>query len=99
MPKIPCRPATGLQSRCADPRERAISESLYRDRSRRCRSASESRRAPGLRKGARNTSTESITLSLERRQVTPDPPVTQFFGEGVPGGWVDFDPSLEVFCI
>jgi hypothetical protein len=48
MPKIPCRPATALQSPCADPRETATSESLYPDRNRGCRSASESLWAPGL---------------------------------------------------
>src|SRR6266567_643314 len=42
-----------------------------------------------FRKRARNTATESITLSLARRQVAPDHPVTQLFGERVPGGWVD----------
>src|SRR5271156_77988 len=42
-----------------------------------------------FRKRARNTSTESITLSLARRQVAPDHPVTLPFGERVPGGWVD----------
>jgi len=31
----------------------------------------------------------SIVLSLARRQVAPDHPVTQFFGERVPRGWVD----------
>src|SRR5208282_4884866 len=42
-----------------------------------------------FRKRARNTSTESITLSLARRRVAPDHPVTQLLGERVPGGWVD----------
>src|SRR6266436_2915577 len=42
-----------------------------------------------FRKRARNTATESITLSLARRQVASDHPVTQLFGERVPGGWVD----------
>jgi len=28
-------------------------------------------------------------LSLARRQDAPDRPVTQLFGERVPGGWVD----------
>src|SRR5216684_2576136 len=41
------------------------------------------------RKRSRNTAAESITLSLARRQVAPDHPVTQLFGESVPGGWVD----------
>src|ERR1039458_2050500 len=42
-----------------------------------------------FRECPRNTATESITLSLARRHVAPDHPVTQFFGERVPGGWVD----------
>src|SRR5229473_6571237 len=42
-----------------------------------------------FRKRARNAATESIALSLARRQVAPDHPVTQLFGERVPGGWVD----------
>jgi hypothetical protein len=42
-----------------------------------------------FRKRSRNTTTKSITLSLTRRQVAPDHPVTQLFGERVPGGLVD----------
>src|SRR5580658_1569860 len=42
-----------------------------------------------LRERSRNTATESITLSLARRQVTPDHPMAQFLGERVAGGWVD----------
>jgi hypothetical protein len=42
-----------------------------------------------FRKRAGNTATESITLSLARGQVAPDHPMTQLFGERVPGGWVD----------
>ena len=42
-----------------------------------------------LRERSRNTATESITLPLARRQVTPDHPVAQLLGERVPGGWVD----------
>jgi len=30
-----------------------------------------------------------ITLSLARRQVAPDHPVAQLFGQRVPRGWVD----------
>jgi len=52
-------------------------------------------------KRARNTATESITLSLARRQVAPDHPVTQLFGERVPGGWVDatFPRAAPIFGI
>jgi hypothetical protein len=42
-----------------------------------------------FRKRARNTATESIALSLARRQVAPNHPVTQLFGERVPRGRVD----------
>src|SRR5437660_768481 len=42
-----------------------------------------------FRKRARNTTAESISLSLAHRQVAPDHPVTQLFREGVPGRWVD----------
>src|SRR5712692_9605714 len=42
-----------------------------------------------VRKRARNAATESIALSLARRQVAADHPVTQLFGERVPGGRVD----------
>src|ERR1700677_3316175 len=42
-----------------------------------------------LRKRARNTTAEPITLSLARRQVAPDHPVAQLIGKRVPGGWVD----------
>ena len=54
-----------------------------------------------FRKRARNTATESITLSLARRQVAPDHPVTQLFGERVPGGWVDatFPRAAPIFGI
>src|SRR5205814_10222156 len=42
-----------------------------------------------LRERSWNTTAESITLPLARRQVAPDHPVTQIICERVPGGWVD----------
>src|SRR5277367_6112970 len=42
-----------------------------------------------LRERSWNTTAESVTLPLARRQVAPDHSVTQLLGERVTGGWVD----------